>query len=74
MKNFFIKNPGIIDFKKNVSNRIRHIRQKHKVQSNVNTTPSKSYYIYNQQKNICMNNTFLTPFPKKPIQYQSYYS
>ena len=58
----------------NVSNRIRRIRQKHKVQSNVNTTPSKPYYIYNQQKNICMNNTFLTPFPKKPVQYQSYYS
>jgi hypothetical protein len=58
----------------NVSNRIRRIRQKHKVQSNVNTTPSKPYYIYNQQKNIYMNNTFLTPFPKKPVQYQSYYS
>jgi hypothetical protein len=58
----------------NVSNRIRRIRQKQKVQSNVNTTPSKPHYIYNQQKNICMNNTFLTPFPKKPVQYQSYYS
>ena len=58
----------------NVSNRIRRIRQKHKVQSNVNTTPSKPYYIYNTQKNICMNNTFLTPFLKKPVQYQSYYS
>ncbi|CAB4376345.1 unnamed protein product [Rhizophagus irregularis] len=60
----------------NVSNRIRRIRQKHKVQSNVNTTPSKPRYIYNQQKNICMNNTFLTPspFPKNPVQYQSYYS
>ena len=56
----------------NVSNRIRRIRQKHKVQSNVNTTPSKPHYIYNQQKNI---NTFLTPpFPKKPVQYQRYYS
>ena len=42
------------------------------MQSNVNTTPSKPHYIYNQQKNI---NTFLTPpFPKKPVQYQSYYS
>jgi len=58
----------------NVSNRIRLIRQKHKVKSNVNTTPSKPYYIYNTQKNICMNNTFLTPFLKKPVQYQSYYS
>jgi len=58
----------------NVSNRIRRIRQKHKVQSNVNTTPSKPHYIYNQQKNIRMNNTFLTPFLKKPVQYQSYYS
>ena len=56
----------------NVSNRIRRIRQKHKVQSNVNTTPSKPHYIYNQQKNI---NTFLTPsFLKKPVQYQRYYS
>ena len=56
----------------NVSNRIRRIRQKHKVQSNVNTTPSKSHYIYNQQKNI---NTFLTPpFLKKPVQYRRYYS
>ena len=54
----------------NVSNRIRHIRQKHKVQSNVNTTPSKPHYIYNQQKNI---NTFLTPFSKKPVQFQRYY-
>jgi hypothetical protein len=45
------------------------------VQSNVNTTPSKPHYIYNQQKNIHMNNTFLIPpFPKKPVQYQSYYS
>ncbi|CAG8732442.1 2905_t:CDS:1, partial [Funneliformis caledonium] len=59
---------------KNISNRIRRIRQKQKVQSNVNTTPNKPHYIYNQQKNICMNNTFLTPFPKKPVQYQSYYS
>src|SRR5437660_9404191 len=56
----------------NVSNRIQRIRQKHKVQSNVNTTPSKPHYIYNQQKNI---NTFLTPpFLKKPVQYQRYYS
>ena len=45
------------------------------MQSNVNATPSKPYYIdNNQQRNICMNNTFLTPFPKKPVQYQSYYS
>ena len=41
----------------NISNRIRRIRQKHKVQSNV-------------------NNTFLTasPFPRKPVQFQRYYS
>ncbi|CAI2185653.1 18855_t:CDS:2 [Funneliformis geosporum] len=66
----------------NVSSRIRCIRQKqlrdteHKVQSNVNTVLSKPHYICNQQKNICMNNTFLTssPFPKKPIQYQRYCS
>ena len=58
----------------NVLNRIRLIRQKHKVKSNVNITPSKPYYIYNTQKNSCMNNTFLTPFLKKPVQYQSYYS
>src|SRR2546429_8063664 len=55
----------------NVSNRIRRIRQKHKVQSNVNTMPSKPYYIDNQQRNICMDNTFLT---SSPVQYQKYYS
>jgi hypothetical protein len=55
----------------NVSNRIQRIRQKHKMQSNVNTTHSKPYYIHNQQKNICMDNTFLT---SSPVQYQRYYS
>ena len=40
------------------------------MQSNVNTAPRKPHYVYNQQRNICMNNTFL--IPKKPIHYQRY--
>ncbi|CAB5206752.1 unnamed protein product [Rhizophagus irregularis] len=49
----------------NVSNRIRRIRQKHKVQSNV---ASLTIFI-----TIHMNNTFSTPpFLKKPVQHQRY--
>ena len=58
-------NPSIWNVVENVSSRIRRIKQKqtrgteHKMQNNVNTAPSKPHYIYNQQKNICMINTFL---------------